>query len=71
MRKKLLGEYHPNVAQSLHNLVKLYRIQGRYSKAEPLSQKALKIAEAKLGTNHPNTYRIRENHQKTLDKTQD
>ena len=30
MRKKLLGDEHPSVAQSLNNLAGLYRNQGRY-----------------------------------------
>ncbi|MBR8839097.1 MAG: tetratricopeptide repeat protein [Stigonema ocellatum SAG 48.90 = DSM 106950] len=40
---------------------KLYDSQGRYSEAEPLYIKALKVAERSLGVNHPNTIAIRKN----------
>jgi len=45
---------HPDfqVIQSYNNLAVLYESQGRYSEAEPLFQKALKIAELSLGVNH-------------------
>ncbi|MGB5711356.1 MAG: tetratricopeptide repeat protein [Waterburya sp.] len=57
----VLGEDHPDVAQSLNNLAELYRSQGRYESAEPLYLQALAIAEATLGENHPNTKTIRDN----------
>jgi len=41
------------VAQSLHNLGDLYRIEGRYSEAEPLYLRALAIREKILGKDHP------------------
>ncbi|MEH2310839.1 MAG: tetratricopeptide repeat protein, partial [Nostoc sp.] len=61
MRKRLLGDEHPDVASSLNNLAFLYDSQGRYSDAEPLYIEALEIAEKRLGANHPNTITIREN----------
>ncbi|EAW37505.1 kinesin light chain-like protein [Lyngbya sp. PCC 8106] len=51
--ERLLGENHPDVAQSLNNLAILYRDQGRYSEAEPLFQRSLTIYEKALGENHP------------------
>ena len=53
MRKRLLGEEHPDVAGSLNNLAGLYRSQGRYSEAEPLYQQALEMRKRLLGEEHP------------------
>ncbi|MGB6301921.1 MAG: tetratricopeptide repeat protein, partial [Rivularia sp. (in: cyanobacteria)] len=43
IREKVLGEEHPDVAQSLNNLALLYYSQGNYSKAEPLYLHSLAI----------------------------
>jgi len=48
-----LGENHPDVATSLHNLSTLYDNQGRYEEAEPLSTEALALFKRLLGNNHP------------------
>jgi tetratricopeptide (TPR) repeat protein len=61
LRKRLLGEDHPDVASSLNNLASLYDSQGRYSEAEPLYLQALELAERVLGVNHPNTVIFRKN----------
>ena len=53
IRKKLLGEQHPNVSASLNNLATLYRLQGRYDEAEPLYLQALDLRKRQLGENHP------------------
>ncbi|MEH2108937.1 tetratricopeptide repeat protein [Nostoc sp.] len=50
--KKLLGEEHPNVAQSLNNLALLYHSQGRYDKAEALLQQASILWRRLLGEEH-------------------
>ena len=63
MKKKLLGEEHPNVTTSLNNLAGLYESQGRYEAAEPLYRQALTIAEKVLGKNHPDTITIRNNYE--------
>ena len=63
LRKKLLGEEHPDVATSLNNLAGLYNNQGRNSEAEPLYQEAIIIATKTLGENHPNTKTISQNYQ--------
>ncbi len=64
MRARLLGEEHPDVVQSIHDLAFLYYAQGRYSEAEPLCKEALAIAERVLGVDHPTTSTIGENYQK-------
>ena len=53
IRKKVLGDNHPDVAISLNNLAELYRLQGRYTEAEPLYQQSLAIDKKTLGDNHP------------------
>jgi tetratricopeptide (TPR) repeat protein len=40
---KVLGEEHPDVAQSLNNLAELLRVQGKYDEAQPLYQQSLAI----------------------------
>ena len=55
IRKKQLGDNHPDTATSLNNLALLYRLQGRYSEAEPLLKEALTISKQQLGDNHPDT----------------
>ncbi|MFB2973992.1 tetratricopeptide repeat protein [Aerosakkonema sp. BLCC-F183] len=52
--KAKLGEFHPDVAQSLNNLANLYYSQGRYQEAEPLYQEALAMRKRLLGEFHPN-----------------
>src|SRR5919199_1249655 len=53
IREKLLGQEHPDFAESLNNLGELYRLQGNYTQAEPLFQRALAIREKVLGQQHP------------------
>lgn len=43
--EETFGTDHPKVAVSLNNLSTLYRIQGRYTEAEPLYKQALTIKE--------------------------
>jgi tetratricopeptide (TPR) repeat protein len=45
IREKTLDPQHPDVAQTLHNLASLYRVQGQYDTAEPLFKRALAIWE--------------------------
>ena len=61
--KKLLGEEHPNIANSLNKLALLYHVQGKYSEAESLYLEALEISKKTLGNNHPNTITIKENYE--------
>jgi tetratricopeptide (TPR) repeat protein len=43
IREKTIVENHPDLAISLSSLARLYRVLGRYSEAEPLYMRALKI----------------------------
>ena len=58
MRKKLLGDEHPDVASSLSNLAGLYHLQGRYDEAEPLYLQTIEISIQSLGEEHPNTQTV-------------
>jgi tetratricopeptide (TPR) repeat protein len=51
--KRLLGEKHPYVATSLHNLANLYKSQRRYAEAEPLYLQALELSKRLRGEEHP------------------
>jgi CHAT domain-containing protein len=53
LREGALGQEHPLVATSLHNLAGLYDEQGAYAKAESLFLRALRIREMALGPKHP------------------
>ena len=53
IRKKALGESHPDYATSLNNLAVLYRAMGDYARAEPLFRQALEIQKKALGESHP------------------
>jgi tetratricopeptide (TPR) repeat protein len=48
-----LGEGHPDYADSLNNLAKLYHATGRHAEAEPLLKRAMEIARTALGEGHP------------------
>ncbi|WP_375512045.1 tetratricopeptide repeat protein, partial [uncultured Nostoc sp.] len=62
LRKRLLGDNHHHVANSLNNLALLYKFTGRYNEAKPLFEQALAICEQSLGVGHPNTMTIRGNY---------
>jgi tetratricopeptide (TPR) repeat protein len=53
LSRRLLGDAHPDVAQSLNNLAALYQAMGRYAEAEPLYQEALALSRRLLGDEHP------------------
>jgi tetratricopeptide (TPR) repeat protein/CHAT domain-containing protein len=55
IRVRLLGEKHPDTAESYNNLGELYRVIGDYGKAEPLYQTALEISKEVLGEKHADT----------------
>jgi tetratricopeptide (TPR) repeat protein len=53
IRKKALGDKHPDYSASLNNLAVLYYAIGDYAKAEPLVRQALDIQKKALGDKHP------------------
>ncbi len=53
IRRKVLGEEHPDVAISMDNLAVLHKNLGRYSEAEPLYKRSLEIGKKVLGEEHP------------------
>ena len=55
MRHRVLGDDHPDTAESLNNLAALYRAQGRDEDVEPLYDEALSIRRRVLGADHPDT----------------
>ena len=55
IRRKVLGEDHPDTAASYNNLALNLDAQGKYGAAEPLFQKALAIYLKVLGEDHPDT----------------
>ncbi|HEX8195301.1 MAG TPA: tetratricopeptide repeat protein [Pyrinomonadaceae bacterium] len=55
IRKQILGEDHPETANTYNNLAVLLFSQRKYKEAEPLLKKALQIREEVLGKNHPDT----------------
>ena len=55
IRKRDLGEEHPETATSYNNLALLYESMGEYTKIKLFYEKALKIREKSLGKKHPET----------------
>jgi CHAT domain-containing protein len=53
LRKRRLGEDHPDYATSLHNLAGLYRDMGEYRQALPLYEQARDLYKRRLGEGHP------------------
>jgi len=55
LKEKRLGVEHPDTADSLNSLGKLYYKKGLYSKAEPLYQRTIAIRGKALGAEHTST----------------
>jgi CHAT domain-containing protein/tetratricopeptide (TPR) repeat protein len=55
IRRRLLGETHPDTAASLNNLGGAYLSMGDYQRAEPNFQGSLKIFRKVYGEEHPQT----------------
>jgi tetratricopeptide (TPR) repeat protein len=53
IRKKVLGEEHPDYASSLNDIGRLYSNMGDYKAAEPHYKQALEIRKKVLGNEHP------------------
>lgn len=54
-KRRLLGEDHPSVVQSLNSLAKLYEAQEKLDKADPLYKQALNINRKMYGEDHQDT----------------
>jgi hypothetical protein len=55
IRRKWLGEDHPDTARSLSDLGINLAMQGKYAEADPLVRQALTIRLKALGEGHPDT----------------
>jgi tetratricopeptide (TPR) repeat protein len=55
IQEQHLGQDHPEMAQTLHNLAVFQQKQGNLSKALSLAERALKIRSQALGDTHPKT----------------
>eukprot|EP00741_Cyanophora_paradoxa_P001622 tig00000494_g1573.t1 len=53
-----VGPGHPQTAEALHELARLYQADGQYSAALPPLQRALEISEAACGAAHAGTSRV-------------
>ncbi len=65
IRKEILGDNHPDIANSYNSLGGLYSMQGQYKKAEPYFRQALEILETTLGPDHPHTILVKGYYEKT------
>jgi hypothetical protein len=53
--RQVLGEEHPDTAQSYNSVASNLQSQGKHAEAKPLLQKALDIRRKALGEEHPDT----------------
>ncbi|QKD57710.2 Tetratricopeptide repeat-domain-containing protein [Fusarium oxysporum Fo47] len=57
LRRKVLGEKHPDTIRSLADLATTYRQRGRYDEAERFKDEVLDLRRELLGEKHPDTIR--------------
>ena len=57
MRKKVLGDEHPDTLSSMGNLASTYSDQKRQNEAEQLEIQVMEIRKKLLGPEHPQTLR--------------
>jgi hypothetical protein len=55
MRKRVLGDEHPDTLTSMGNLASTYRNQGRWQEAEELEVQVMQTTKTALGDEHPDT----------------
>jgi tetratricopeptide (TPR) repeat protein len=55
IRRRVLGQDHPDTLTSMHNLANAYSSQGRHDEAEKLCRETLEIRRRVLGQDHPDT----------------
>ena len=53
IRKRALGEEHPDTLANMANLASTYHQRGRYDEAEELEVRVLEIRKRVLGDEHP------------------
>ena len=58
INRKVLGDEHPDTAQSFNNVGLVLHSIGDYSVARPYFKKSLAIYKKTFGMNHPNTKRV-------------
>ncbi len=61
IRRRLLGEGHPDTLLSMNNLALLHLRQGRYAQAEPLLKVGVETRRRLLGEEHPDTLNSMDN----------
>jgi tetratricopeptide (TPR) repeat protein len=61
LRRRELGETHPETLQSMDQLGLLYTYQGHYAQAEPLLEKTLEVDRRVLGEEHKTTLDVMNN----------
>ena len=70
IREKVLGDEHPDTANTLYNLANLLEGQCSYKEAETLYRRALAIHEKVLGCEHPDTIDSINNLERLLNRRQ-
>jgi class 3 adenylate cyclase len=55
IRRKLLGDEHPDTAALMNHLARCYQQQEKFGQAEPLLRQALAVTSRSLGPEHPGT----------------
>ncbi|HEY2952152.1 MAG TPA: serine/threonine-protein kinase [Verrucomicrobiae bacterium] len=68
MRRKLLSNEHPAVADSLHNLARVLRGQGKLAEAETMHREALAMRRKLLGNEHPDVAKSLNNLGRVLER---
>lgn len=67
--EKLNGVNSIEVANAVHNLATVYHVQRKYEKAEPCYERAMKLKQALLGGDHPETVRVLKSYSELLRTT--
>src|SRR5439155_4406934 len=55
LRRRVLGEEHPDTLSSMNSIALLYMYQGKYAQAEPVFVKVVQLQRRVLGEEHPDT----------------
>ncbi|PID48664.1 MAG: hypothetical protein CR991_10580, partial [Proteobacteria bacterium] len=67
-QERVLGQEHPDVAQTLNNLGIVYLGMDQYNESAAYLKRALSIYELKLGAEHPDTQNTKRSLAAVLDK---